>query len=397
MLSISDRLPGLQPTAVNAILAEVKALQAQGKKLVSLMRGEPDLPTPPHIVEACNRALRDGRTGYPDNRGERGFREAMVQKLSRDNQLTYDAGTEVLATSGATFGIYAALMALLNEGDEVLLPDPIYDAYQSPVRLAGGRIRRVRARIEGGRFALREEALEAAWTPAVRALLLNTPWNPVGTVLTRDELIAITRFCERRNVVLISDEIYETITYDHHTHVSPLTVAPGLRDRCVMVNSLSKTYSMTGWRVGYCAGPAALIQAMFLILAQSSRGPSTFIQDAAAVALAGPQECVAGMRREYGQRRAQVLESLAGIPGVDVMAPEGGFFAMADARKLGVPSAEIRTRLLHEYGVVVVHGAAYGPGGEGTLRVSFATGGDALTQGLARLREGLTRIGESRS
>lgn len=397
MVPISDRLLGLQPTAVNAILAEVRELQAQGKKLVSLMRGEPDLPTPAHIVDACGRALRDGRTGYPDNRGEKGFREAIVQKLSRDNQLSFDAGTEVLATSGATFGIYAALMALLNDGDEVLLPDPIYDAYQSPVRLAGGRIRTVGARIEGGRFAISEEALEAAWTPAVRVLLLNTPWNPVGTVLTRDELVSITRFCERRNVVLISDEIYETITYDGHAHVSPLSVAPELRDRCVMVNSLSKTYSMTGWRVGYCAGPAPLIQAMFLILAQSSRGPSTFIQDAAAVALAGPQDCVAEMRRAYALRRALVLESLAGIPGVSVLAPEGGFFAMADARELGVPSAEIRTRLLHEHGVVVVHGAAYGPGGEGTLRVSFATGGDVLMRGLKQLREGLVRIGESQS
>ena len=397
MPPLSDRLSALQPTAVNAILAEVKQLQAQGKKLVSLMRGEPDLPTPPHIVEACGRALRAGRTGYPDNRGEIGFREAIAQKLARDNQLSYDAGTEVLATSGATFGIYAALMATLNDGDEVLLPDPIYDAYQSPVRLAGGQIRAVRASMEGGRFTISEEALELAWTPAARVLLLNTPWNPVGTVLTRDELAALTRFCERRNVTLISDEIYETITYDDHAHVSPLAVAAGLRDRCVMVNSLSKTYSMTGWRVGYCAGPAPLIQAMFLILAQSSRGPATFIQDAAAAALAGPQDCVAEMRRTYALRRTQVLEVLAGIPGVRVMAPEGGFFAMADARELGVPSAEIRTRLLHEFGVVVVHGAAYGPGGEGTLRVSFATGGDALTRGLERLREGLLRIGDSRS
>ena len=166
--SVSDRLLGLQPTAVNAILAEVKDAQARGKKLVSLMRGEPDLATPAHIVEACNKALRDGRTGYPDNRGEKTFRDAIVQKLTRDNGLSFDAGTEVLATTGATFGIYAALMALLNEGDEVLLPDPIYDAYQSPVRLAGGRVRPVASTIEAGRFTIREEALEAAWTPSVQ-------------------------------------------------------------------------------------------------------------------------------------------------------------------------------------------------------------------------------------
>jgi aspartate/methionine/tyrosine aminotransferase len=159
------------------------------------------------------------------------------------------------------------------------------------------------------------------------------------------------------------------------------------------VNSLSKTYAMTGWRVGYCAGPAPLIQAMYMVLAQSSRGPATFIQYAAAEALSGPQECVAQMREEYTRRREKVLTELAGIPGVRILPPEGGFFAMADVRELGLPSNEIRKRLMHEHGVVVVHGAAYGPGGEGTLRVSFASGGETLSRGLAQLREGLERIG----
>ncbi len=289
----------------------MRAFQAQGGDLVSLMRGEPDLPTPPHIVEACTRALRNGRTGYPDNRGEKTFREAVARKLQRDNELNFDPATEVLATSGSTFGIYAALTAVLNEGDEVLLPDPVYDAYQSPIRLAGGRVKPVTARIEDGRFVIAEEALEAAWSPAARVLILNTPWNPVGTVLTRDELIGIARFCERRNLILLSDEIYEAITYGDRRHISPLAAAPELRDRCVLINSLSKTYSMTGWRVGYCAGPAALIQAMFLVLAQSSRGPATFVQDAAAEALIGSS----GLRRVdargiRAQTAASAVESL---------------------------------------------------------------------------------------
>ena len=156
-----------------------------------------------------------------------------------------------------------------------------------------------------------------------------------------------------------------------------------------MINSLSKTYAMTGWRVGYCAGPAPLIQAMLLILAQSSRGPATFIQDAAAAALSGPQDCVTEMREEYSQRRERVLARLAGIPRVAMLPPEGGFFAMADVRELNLPSNEIRQRLMRDHGVVVVHGAAYGPGGEGTLRVSFASGGETLDRGLERLREGL--------
>jgi aspartate/methionine/tyrosine aminotransferase len=385
----SNRISGLQPTAVNAILAEMRNALAAGKSFVSLMRGEPDFPTPAHIVEASIRALRNGRTAYPDNRGEKGFREAAAEKLLRDNRLKFDPGSEVLATTGATLGVYAALMAILNEGDEVLLPDPVYDAYRSPVRMAGGRIRLVPSEIRAGRFVITEEALERAWSPAVKAMILNTPWNPVGTVLRRDELSMIAAFCERRNLFLISDEIYEAITYGGAAHVSPLEAAPGIRDRCVLVNSLSKTYSMTGWRVGYCAGPAPLIQAMFLVLAQSSRGPATFIQDAASEALLGPQDCVAAMREEYARRRAQVID---GLQGVRVIAPEGGFFAMVDARESAISSDEIRKRLLEEYGVVVAHGAAYGAGGEGTLRVSFASGGENLARGLDRLRDGLAKI-----
>jgi aspartate aminotransferase len=380
---LANRISALQPTAVNAILAEMRAAQAQGISLVSLMRGEPDFPTPEHIVEASIRALRNGRTGYPDNRGEKNFREAVARKLQRDNGLTFDPATEVLATTGATLGVYAALMAILNQDDEVLLPDPVYDAYQSPIRMAGGRIRSVRSEICDGRFVLTEEALERAWSPAAKVFILNTPWNPVGTVMRRDELEMIAAFCERRNLYLISDEIYEAITYGDASHISPLAV---MRDRCVLVNSLSKTYSMTGWRVGYCAGPAALIQAMFLVLAQSSRGPATFVQDSAAEALTGPQACVSAMREEYARRRAQVMEQL---PGVRVIAPEGGFFAMVDVRQSGISSDEIRRRLMKDYGVVVVHGAAYGPGGEGTLRVSFASGGENLARGLERLRAGL--------
>ncbi len=386
VVSGSNRISGLRPTAVNAILTEIRSLEAQGKSLVSLMRGEPDFPTPPHIVEASIRALRNGRTSYPDNRGEKKFREAVVEKLARDNRLKFDPANEVLATTGTTLGVYAALMAMLNEGDEVLLPDPVYDAYQSPIRLAGGRVKGVKSEIREGRFVLTGEELERAWSPAVRALVLNTPWNPVGTVLRRDEIETIAAFCERRNLFLISDEIYEAITYGEAVHVSPLEVAPGLRDRCVLVNSLSKTYSMTGWRVGYCAGPVPLIQAMFLVLAQSSRGPATFIQDAAAEALTGPQDCVSSMREEYERRRAQVIGQLHGVR---VIAPEGGFFAMVDVRESQTASHEIRRRLMRDHGVVVVEGAAYGAGGEGTLRVSFARGGETLTRGLDRLREGL--------
>lgn len=387
-IRLSARIASLTPTSVNSILGEVRALQTEGRELVSLMRGEPDLATPAHIVEAAAKALAAGRTAYPDNRGEPRLREAVARKLARDNGLGYDPGTEVLVTTGATFGILAALTAVLNEGDEVMLPDPVYDAYLSPVRLAGGRPRPVRSEVRDGRFTLGRPALEEAWRPSCRVLLLNTPWNPTGTVLRRGELEEICEFVRERDLVLVSDEIYEAIVYDGHRHVSPATLA-GMRERTILVNSLSKTYAMTGWRVGYCAAPATVIQAMFLVLQQSSRGPATFVQDAAAVALSGPQECVAEMAAEYARRRLAVLDGLAGVARCRVLPPEGGFFAMVDARELGVPSNDLRRRLLVEHGVVVVHGAAYGPAGEGTLRVSFASGGATLQRGLERLRAGL--------
>ncbi len=204
------RVSKLRLTAVNSILNEVRTLAAEGRKSISLMRGEPDFHTPEYIVEAGILALRNGRTGYPNNQGEIGLRTAVAEKLLRDDGLTYDPGAEILITDGATLGICVALMATLDEGDEVLVPDPVYDAYRSPVRLAGGFVRPARARFENGRFHLDVEALEAAWTPAVKALILNTPWNPVGTVFTSAELEAIADFVIRRNILLISDEIFSS-------------------------------------------------------------------------------------------------------------------------------------------------------------------------------------------
>jgi aspartate/methionine/tyrosine aminotransferase len=355
------------------------------------MRGEPDFSTPDHIVEAAVRALRSGRTKYPDQRGEMGLREAVAAKLETANQLCYDPASQILVTDGATLGVFTALMALVGTGDEVLLPEPIYDAYQSPIRLTGASARPVRSEKHGGRFWVTVEALEAACTPACRLLLLNTPWNPVGTVFTRAELVAIADFICRRNLMLLSDEIYEMITFAH-PHTSPAAVAEELRPRCVVVNSLSKTYAMPGWRLGYCAGPPEVMRAMLLILQQASRGPATFVQDAGIAALTGPQDCVSHMRNEYAARRAKVIEMLHGLRSADVMPPEGGFFAMVDIGRSGVSSDEVRRRLLNEQGVVVVHGRAYGESGEGTLRVSFASGGDNLQRGLELLRDGLAAL-----
>jgi aspartate/methionine/tyrosine aminotransferase len=391
-VQLANRVSTLRPTAVNRVLREVRELQAQGRSAVSLMRGQPDTPTPPHIVEAAERALRDGRTGYADNQGEPSLRRAVAEKLQREQNLTYDPESEILITDGATLGICIALGAIVQPEVSVMLPDPIYDAYAAPIALWGGSASPVPATLGAGRFTIGRSNLERSWNQNHRVLLLNTPWNPVGTVLAPEELADIMGFARERSLIVLSDEIYERLIYDGRCHVSPASVSADACDRTIQINSLSKTYAMTGWRVGYCAGPEQIIRAMLMILQQSSRGPATFVQDAAACALTSDQDCVRRINTEYQARRDRVVAGLRGIPGVEPMACEGGLFVMVDVRKLGRPSDEVRRLLLREAGVVVLHGAVYGQGGEGTLRVSFAAGGETLERGLERLRSGLLRL-----
>jgi len=392
-MPLAQRLGLLKPTAVNSILQEVRQLQADGHSPVSLMRGAPDLPTPGHIVTAAQEALAAGRTGYPDNRGEPRLRDAVASAILHNGGPEYSPGDEILVTSGATLGLYSALGAVLDPDDEVLLPEPVYDAYLSVIIQLGGRPVPVPAVLQDGRFSWDPDQVAAAISPRTRALLVNSPWNPTGTVLADDEWSGLLELAARHDLFVISDEIYESICYDAHRHRTPAALSDDARSRTIIVNSLSKTYAMTGWRVGYCAAPPEIISAMYLVLQQSSRGPATFVQDAAAAALEGPQDCVAEMAAEYARRRTQVLDALAGIPSVNMLVPEGGFFAMADARDLQRPSNDIRRDLLVDHGVVVMHGGAYGASGEGTLRISFASGGDNLQQGLQRLAEGLRALG----
>jgi aspartate/methionine/tyrosine aminotransferase len=393
-MNLAERVAALRPTAVNRVLQEARQLQAEGPAPVSLMRGQPDTATPLFIVEAAEKALRDGHTGYANNQGEPILRHAVVEKLWRDNDLTYDADREILITDGATAGIFAALAVLIQPGDEVLLPDPIYDAYAGPIAMWGGRAAPVRSAIRGGRFIVERAALDSARMPRSRVLLLNTPWNPTGTVFTRAELGECMDFAIAHDLYVISDEIYENLVYDGSRHVSPAVLSPDARARTVLVNSLSKTYSMTGWRVGYCAAPAEIVRGMVLVWQQFSRGPATFVQHAAAAALTCDQACARKMAAEYQERRDAVVRALNGLGGVVPLVPQGGLFVMVDVRGLGMPSDEVRRFLLREAGVVVIHGSAYGEGGEGTLRVSFAAGGRTLEQGLKRLRDGLKRLSE---
>jgi aspartate aminotransferase len=391
-MPLASRLDSLSPTAVNMVLREIRARTAAGHDVVSLVRGQPDTPTPGHIVEAAQRALKAGRTGYPDNLGEPALRQAVAARLERDHGVQFDPEREILITDGATGGLFAAFGTLLNPGDGVLVPDPIYDAYAGPISAWGGRVVRVRSQLTSGRFVVRTDDLQAALTPECQALLLNSPWNPTGTVFTEAELRELVEFAKAHDLWVVSDEIYETLVYGSGS--APSAARVGVRNKTLLVNSLSKTYAMTGFRVGYVAGPAEVIGKMFLVWQQFSRGPATFVQDAAVAALTGDQSCTRRMADEYRVRRDGVVNALSGIPGVRPIVPEGGLFVMLDVReklersRYGT-SDELRKHLLLDHGVAVIHGAAYGPGGEGTLRVSFAAGGSTLERGLERLQAAL--------
>ena len=245
-------------------------------------------------------------------------------KLEREQGLSYDPDREILITDGATLGLFAALGALVDQKRSVMLPDPIYDAYEGPIALWGGSPAPVHAALRDGRFTFGSRQLEDAWVTGTDVILLNTPWNPVGTVLDREELVDIMGFAEKNDYLVISDEIYESLVYDGRRHVSPASVSADARERTILINSLSKTYAMTGWRVGYCAGPEAIIRAMLLVLQQSSRGPATFVQDAAACALTSDQECTRRMAAEYQGRRDRVVERLARHSGRRAARARGG-------------------------------------------------------------------------
>ncbi len=379
---------------MNRLLAELRETQAAGVDVISLLRGEPDFPTPAGIVAAAEQSLRAGRTQYPNNQGDPELRRAVAERLSVDHGLQYSPEREVLITDGATLGFAAAVAALLNPGDSALVPEPCYDAYLPALRLMGVEPIAVPGEYVEGRFQLSPAQVAGRIRPGTRALVLNSPWNPAGTVFTRSELAGLVSVAEAANLWILSDEIYEAVTYGGEV-VSTAAVSPAARERTVILNSFSKTYAMTGWRLGFCAGPEAAIRAMLLSLQQSSRGPALFVQDAGTAALRGPRTDVDAMRQEYARRRARVVESLQAIPGVRCPPPEGGFFALVDVRGISTDDEAIRRSLLREDGVAVAPGSAYGPAAAGFLRVSFAAGGDALDRGLDRLAAGLTRVGSA--
>jgi len=354
---------------------------------ISLAVGEPDFPTPPHIVEAGRAALRDGFTRYSPNAGYLVLREAIADKLRRFNGLEVDPGSQVFVTVGAMEALMLTFLVALDAGDEVIVTDPSYCNYHSQIPLAGGVPVFVRTDPERG-YLPDLEALAAAVTPRTRMVLVNSPCNPTGAVFPRDLLHAIAELVVRHDLLLVSDEAYGALTYGDVRHVSP-GAFPGLAERTVSIFSCSKEYAMTGWRVGYLAGPAPMLKVMATVQEQVASCVNAAAQRAALAALSGLQECVEQMRQAYERRRDLVVSRLNRMPGVRCPRPDGAFYAFPDVRAITRDTVGLAERLLFDHGVVVSPGEAFGPGSAGFLRLSYASSEAALDEALTRLAAGL--------
>lgn len=374
------RLDDLEASATVAIADRARVMKTEGLDVIDLSGGDPDFPTPGPIVEAMEKSVAAGQTHYVASRGVPELREAIARKLERENNLHYDPASEILVTPGAKMALFCAILALVDEGDEVLVPEPAWVSYHPQIRLAGGVPVGVPLSGQDG-FRLTEQLLREHLSSRSRLILLNTPNNPTGRVHTNEELGAVARVAVDHDLIVLSDEIYETVVFPPHEHVS-LGLHPGMADRTVTINGFSKTHAMTGWRLGYLAARKALVEPIFMIHQHSATCAPSFVQYAGVAALEAEAPWVETMRREYEHRRAMACEALDGLNGVRCPAPEGAFYAFP---RVGGDDLEVAGALLNEVRVAVTPGSAFGPSGAGHLRLSLATGRDALREGLERM------------
>jgi aspartate aminotransferase len=374
----------VKPSATISITVRAKELKAEGVDVVSLAAGEPDFDTPAHIKAAAIEALERGETKYTPSNGLPVVREAIAQKLREENHLDYPAD-QIVMGCGAKHSLYNVFQAILDPGDEVVIPAPYWVSYPEFAHLAEGVPVAVATEQANG-FRILPEQLEAAITPRTRAFVINSPSNPTGMAYDRNALEALAEVLRAHpDVAIVSDEIYERLTYDGFEHHSFAAVAPDLAARVFTVNGFSKTFSMTGWRLGYVACPdAASAKAIKCIQDQSTTGTTSFAQYGALAALQGGSACIEEMRAAFDERRTFLVPALNAIPGVECLMPQGAFYVFPSVAQWGIPTLELAMRLLDEAYLAPVPGAAFGL--EGHLRVSFAISMAHLEEAVERLR-----------
>ncbi|MDA8169869.1 MAG: pyridoxal phosphate-dependent aminotransferase [Nitrospiraceae bacterium] len=391
---LSNRAKNIKPSPTLAIDSKAKAMKASGVDVISFGVGEPDFDTPENIKEAAIKAIRDGFTKYTAVGGIDKLKDAIIEKFQKDNALSYKR-EEILVSCGAKHSLYNIMQALLGPGDEAIIPSPYWVSYPEQVMLAGAEPVYVRT-FEKDSFRLEPEALREHITPRTKALILNSPSNPTGLTYDRRSLEAIAELAIKNNFYIISDEIYEKLLYDGTEHLSIASIGEEIKQRAIVVNGVSKAYAMTGWRIGYAAGPAQLIKAMTSIQSQSTSNPTSIAQMAALEALKGPQDSVGSMLAEFGKRRKALVEGLNSIPGMRCPMPTGAFYAFPNTKALYGKSPEIGSSsklamyLLEKANVALVPGDAFGD--DDFIRLSYATSIKDIERGLGRIREALARF-----
>jgi aspartate aminotransferase len=381
-MELSQRATILTPSLTLSIDSKAKAMKAEGLDVCGFGAGEPDMDTPEHIKAAAQAALEMGFTKYTPSAGTPELRQAISDKFKADNGLDYKP-SQIIVSNGAKHSCYNAILATCQPGDEVIIPAPYWLSYPEMVRLAGAEPVIVQT-TEASGWKMTAEQMQDAMTPRTKLVIINSPGNPTGAVYTRDVLAAIVEVCADEEILILSDEIYEKLTYEGVPHVSTASL-PGAADLTITINGFSKAYSMTGWRLGYLGAPEAIAKAIDAIQSHSTSNPCSFAQKGGLAALKGDQQPVADMRDEFEMRRNYMVNRLAAMDRISVVKPEGAFYVLVNIGKLGLSSSNFADRLLSKHQVAVVPGIAFG--NDATVRLSYATSLDVIKKGLDRFEE----------
>ncbi|NWK56620.1 pyridoxal phosphate-dependent aminotransferase [Verrucomicrobiaceae bacterium N1E253] len=383
MDSISSRINKVSPSLTLSVTNQAKALKAQGEEVYGLAGGEPDQDTPDFIKAAAIEALNQGKTKYTPAAGIPELREGIAKKLKEDNGIDYDP-RQVVVNSGAKQSCFNAILAVCEEGDEVIIPSPYWVSYPEMVRLAGAEPVFVETTAENG-WKITPEQFEENMTGRTKMIILNTPGNPTGSVYSADELRALGEVALYEDIIILADEIYEHLVYGDTRHTSIASLGKDLYDLTITVNGFSKAYSMTGWRVGYTAAPKPLAEAISKIQGHTTSNATTFAQYGALAALEGGKDFITDLNAEYDVRRQFVYGRLSAIPNIKVTEPQGAFYMFLDTEQLGLKSVNLCDKLLTRYRVAAVPGIAFG--NDNSIRISYCTTLDVLNEGLTRFEE----------
>ncbi|GEA25975.1 aspartate aminotransferase [Microcystis aeruginosa NIES-4325] len=380
-MKLASRVNQVTPSLTLAIDSLAKEMKRNGEDVCSFSAGEPDFDTPTHIRAAAKKALDEGKTRYGPAAGEPGLRKAIAEKLLRDNQLAYNADN-VIVTNGGKQSLYNLIMALIEAGDEVIIPAPYWLSYPEMVTLAGGTSVIVNTSLEN-QYKITPEQLEAAITPKTKLFVLNSPSNPTGIVYTPEEIAALAKIVVEKDILVVSDEIYEKILYDGAIHRSIASFGPEIFQRSIISNGFAKAFSMTGWRVGYIAGPVEIVKAMTKIQGHSTSNVCTFAQYGAIAALESPQDCIEEMVKAFSERRQYILERVRSLPRLNCPTPNGAFYVFIDISQTGLKSRDFCQKLLETQKVAAIPGIAFGA--DDCIRLSYATDLKTIEKGFDRI------------